>query len=871
MTLPLRVAFLFAIGLAASSLARAGVIPAERTVDWSVAGYPGAVPSPVGWADATAFGAVGDGVTPAQSAITAAAASFAGAPGVVWLPAGDYLLTGGVSLPSGGVLRGDSAATTTLHCAPPNSGTSCVAVNGGSAGAAVAAIDGLERGSTAIVVADAGGFTAGGWAELTQDNGAWDTDPADWAKRVVGQIVRVVAVDGASVSIEHPLRIGYDVSLNPTLMPISPKSNVGIETLRIVRKSDPNGTGGGNNIQFSYAVRSWVHGVASEKSIGSHVGVFRSSQVEVKGSVFQDAWTFDGSATRGYGVTLNDHSGECLIEGNVFRRLRHAMMVKTGANGNVFAYNYSREPNRSEAFSDFAGDISVHGHYPFANLFEGNVVASVIIDQYWGRGGPYNTFFRNQLEWYGFIITPDNPTNDQNIVSNAIEKGKSNPLLGFVYTLYYGVLGTGHFTWGNDVAGTIQPPGTGTLADLSYYRPDGQIPCALAAQNPAIGPPVSVAAGTNQAQARWGATDMTLMPLIADVGPGATLEVGQSAGLTGTAWGGRAPLSLAWTPTAGLTEPTSATTDASPVTTTDYVFKATDAAGCSASATVTVTVTGDTATPTFEPPPGEVDEGTPVEIACATPDATIRYTTDGSEVLETSPLYVSPITLGADTTIRARAFKIDFTPSPEVSGAYVVIAAPPVPDEPPEEDDLGTVAEPVEDVAEPEAEIAQPGEDIIEPEADVTEPEADVTEPEADVTEAEQDTVAPEADIAGSDADASPSEPDVDDSPGEVVAPTGDAAASQDTTSGSHEDASGEADSAGAADRDTDASTSAGADVLPTPILTGTDGGCSTRGPGDARLGFASCLLLAALFGLSVRRRIQWVGQSSDWRPPAIF
>ena len=103
------------------------------------------------------------------------------------------------------------------------------------------------------------------------------------------------------------------------------------------------------------------------------------------------------------------------------------------------------------------------------------------------------------------------------------------------------------------------------------------------------------------------------------------------------------------------------------------------------------------------------------------------------------------------------------------------------------------------------------------------------------------------------------------------MAPTGDAAASQDTTSGSHEDASGEADSAGAADRDTDASTSAGADVLPTPILTGTDGGCSTRGPGDARLGFASCLLLAALFGLSVRRRIQWVGQSSDWRPPAIF
>ncbi len=843
------VASTLAVLLTVPTLAGAGVIPPERTVDWSVAGHPGPIPAPATVVDVTDFGGVGDGVTPAQAAIAGAVSALGGAPGVVWLPAGDYLLTSSVSLPSGVVLRGESATSTTLRCAPPNSGTSCLVVYGAPSGAAVAALGGLERGSTAITVADAAGFTAGGWAELTQDNGAWDTDPADWAKRVVGQVVRVVAVDGAIVSVEHPLRLGYDVALAPTLRPVKPATDVGIETLRIVRTSDPTGSGGGNNIEFSYAVRSWVHGVASEKSIGSHVGVFRSSQIEVRGSVFQDAWTFTGSATRGYGVTLNDHSGECLIEGNIFRFLRHAMMVKTGANGNVFAYNYSREPNRSEAFSDFAGDISVHGHYPFANLFEGNVVASIIVDQYWGRGGPYNTFFRNQLQWYGFIITPDNPTNDQNVVGNAIEKGKSNPLLAFYYTLYYGVLGTGHFTWGNDVAGKIEPPGTATLTDLSYYLQDGEVPCALAATTPPIGPPVSVAAGTNQAEGRWGAPDMTLMPLRVDVGAGATLEVGQSATLTGSAWGGRAPVSLSWSPTAGLSDPSAATTTASPVTTTTYVFTAADAAGCSQSAPVTITVTGKAAAPTFSPPPGEVDEGTPLTLSTTTPDAVLRYTLDGAEVTEAATVYTAPIPLAEDVTIRARAFKVDFEPSDETEGTYAVIPAAPVPDPAPT-DDLGGPFEP--DVGEPTDDVVEVGP------ADVVAPEDTVLDPEDAEPVAAQDTVLDPED-ATPDAGATEvggTSPSTDDD-----AAQGDMASSGDTPEAPATDvitgSSEPGEDLGASTQDGgptgDAGVGSGDADTHDPGVSPTDaGGCSAAGPSGGPP-LTLTLLLAFLVGRTLR------------------
>ncbi|MDZ7778307.1 MAG: T9SS type A sorting domain-containing protein [Bacteroidales bacterium] len=154
---------------------------------------------------------------------------------------------------------------------------------------------------------------------------------------------------------------------------------------------------------------------------------------------------------------------ECLIENNVFEHLRHAMMVKTGANGNVFADNYSIDPHRSETISDYSGDISLHGHYAYANLFEGNIAQNIFIDHYRGPSGPYNTFFRNRAELYGFVITTsDNATDQQNIA--GLEVTNTNFLYG-MYTLN----GSDHFEYGNYVTGDIVPVETDSLPDTSYY------------------------------------------------------------------------------------------------------------------------------------------------------------------------------------------------------------------------------------------------------------------------------------------------------------------------------------------------------------------------------------------------------------------
>jgi hypothetical protein len=76
------------------------------------------------------------------------------------------------------------------------------------------------------------------------------------------------------------------------------------------------------------------------------------------------------------------------------------MLVGTGANRNVFRFNYAANNkwDVSALGKDLqAGDIRLHGRYPYANLFEGNSVDFVWGDATHGLNGPYNTIFRNKV------------------------------------------------------------------------------------------------------------------------------------------------------------------------------------------------------------------------------------------------------------------------------------------------------------------------------------------------------------------------------------------------------------------------------------------------------------------------------------------
>ena len=80
------------------------------------------------------------------------------------------------------------------------------------------------------------------------------------------------------------------------------------------------------------------------------------------------------------------------------------------------------------------------------------------------------------------------------------------------------------------------------------------------------------------------------------------------------------------------------------------------------------------AVPVFAPVSGTqfIPEGgaLAVSLTCATPDAEIRYTLDGSDPTPSSGIYTAPLQLDQTTTTRARAFKAGFAPSDLTMAIY---------------------------------------------------------------------------------------------------------------------------------------------------------------------------------------------------------
>jgi len=447
--------------LAAASTSAQG-LPPDRRSDWHKAGIATPAPTLLREHNVQAYGAIPNDTLPDAAAIQLALAALDGKAGLVHLPPGMYLIDQPLDLPSGAILRGAGADSTELVVDFGGADLDVIRIGSSTIGPDWYLTHIPAKGDQAIRLtgtsASAAGLQPGDWIEIVQDNGTWDEAPAGWAAESVGHISRIRAVAGDSLLLDDACRIAFNAADQPRLRRISPVNACGVECLRITRT---DAAGDGAMIWFYLAVNSWVRGVASYRSAGAHVLASRSAHLDISGNYFHEAWLYDGVKTHGYGVTLVRHSSACLVQDNVFRELRHAMMVKQGANGNVFAYNYSTDPRRSEPVPDFSGDISLHGHYPFANLFEGNTVQNIFTDNYWGPSGPGNSFYRNRVELYGIVMTSP---------ATLGQHYGGNDLTGAAP--YYGNMllsGSGHLSSGNLVRGMAEPPGTALSGSSSWY------------------------------------------------------------------------------------------------------------------------------------------------------------------------------------------------------------------------------------------------------------------------------------------------------------------------------------------------------------------------------------------------------------------
>ena len=85
-------------------------------------------------------------------------------------------------------------------------------------------------------------------------------------------------------------------------------------------------------------------------------------------------------------------------------------------------------------------------------------------------------------------------------------------------------------------------------------------------------------------------------------------------------------------------------------------------------------ITGTVATPIMTPLAGHYTSPQYVTISCPTYYTQIRYTMNGTEPSQTSSLYTAPINLSTNSnyTIKAKAYRTDWIPSPTVSAHYYI-------------------------------------------------------------------------------------------------------------------------------------------------------------------------------------------------------
>ncbi len=437
----------------------------SRSVNWTLAGLRDTTTTGFIEIDMQTQGAVGNGIVPNDSIITNVLSSMTASGAILKFPVGNYLFNNTIDIPSNVIIRGQGVDNTTFTM---NLGGTrhAFSIKGSLIPSdSSSLIESAAKDSSAIQVSNTAHFSIGDWVQIVQHDS--DLVTSSWAENSVGQIVKINNISNNKIDLESPLRMDFDTSRSPYIVKIIPLENVGIECLKIQRVDDTSPEQS-SNVYFTYAVNCWVNGIESENCTFSHIQATHASNLYISKSYFHHAFGYGGGG-RAYGVMLEATSNECLVENNLFEHLRHSMILQSGANGNVFAYNYSFDPYWDSSPNNTAGDMVLHGNYPYSNLFEQNVCQNIVIDNSHGPNGPYNTFFRNRAEYSGIFFSGSNSPN-QNLLGNDISN-TSFPLSLINYT----ILGSDHFIHGNNNKGTIHPAGTDSLVDSSYAyaeRPD---------------------------------------------------------------------------------------------------------------------------------------------------------------------------------------------------------------------------------------------------------------------------------------------------------------------------------------------------------------------------------------------------------------
>ncbi|TRZ76822.1 MAG: hypothetical protein D4R97_00280 [Bacteroidetes bacterium] len=412
----------------------------------------------------TSFGADTSGFVACDSALQQAINALNG-PGEIFVSKGTYLFEQTIELPDSILIQGEidslSLGPLVRFKLSPGNNNHGIKITGSEINTNYTITYPLIQGQQKLFVNQPQIFSEGDFIRLVPfDDSLLVND--SWAYHSTGQIFQILQINGDSLLLNKPLRRSYIGNNLPVIYKLIPRHQVHIKCIKIERVDTT--TSQSSNIYINSAADCSISGIESYYCNFAHIDILNSIRISVENSFFKDAFSY-GSGGKGYGIMLQSTSGDCFIHQNNFEHLRHSMILQSGANGNVLAYNYSIDPYWTGTFlpSNSAGDLVLHGNYVYMNLLESNVVQNIVIDNSHGINGPFNTFYRNRAELYGIFMNTSPASNGQNFIGNQVTNTLS-PYLGL-----YALQGSDHFEYGNMIKGNVIPIGTYEPNDTTMF------------------------------------------------------------------------------------------------------------------------------------------------------------------------------------------------------------------------------------------------------------------------------------------------------------------------------------------------------------------------------------------------------------------
>ena len=432
-------------------------LPSERSIDWSP-GMPGGIPENYTLCanvKDSPYNAIGDDLADDTTAfVNALAACSSGT--YVYVPAGTYKITSGLTIPSGVILKGDGPSLSKLRDhRPAGTGAYLLQMLGSSSTQASNITAGWNKDSTSITVDNIAGLAINDYIMLSQLNESGLTTATGYGSsctwcgprgdesRAMAQIVKITNIAGNNLTLSRPI---YYASAGHSSQAMklggSLRYNSGIQDLYLERVSTIGS--GYRTIVIKFCINCWVKNIESYKTGGAHVRMEYDYGCEIRDSYFHEAWGY-GSGT-GYGILMMNANSDNLIENNILNMTRHSVVMEGGGSGNVIAYNYSKDPYDSDSPSWLSGDMITHGAHPYMNLFEGNYAANFENDNTWGSSS-HNTYIRNHANRSRSIPT--------SLAQRAVDVQANNHYMSFIGNVFGPTSGGG--TEGPGTACGVQP------------------------------------------------------------------------------------------------------------------------------------------------------------------------------------------------------------------------------------------------------------------------------------------------------------------------------------------------------------------------------------------------------------------------------